>query len=135
MPDAAPVTSLTPILYVDAIEPCLPFWVDRLGFAVTATVPHGDAVGFAILAMGTIEVMYQTHASLAADMPAIGSMRSPTVLYLHVTDLDAVLARLDGVDVVVPRRRTFYGADEVYVRTPGGHVVGFAATAGPPAQP
>ena len=28
---------LTPVLIVDAIEPCLLFWVDRLGFTVTVT--------------------------------------------------------------------------------------------------
>jgi len=33
--------SLTPILLVDAIEPCLDFWM-RLGFQVTIEVPEGD---------------------------------------------------------------------------------------------
>jgi len=32
---------------------------------------------------------------------------------------------------VVPRRTTFYGADEIFVRAPGGHTVGFAAFAAP----
>jgi hypothetical protein len=31
-----------------------------------------------------------------------------------------------GADIVVPRRSTFYGADEVFAREPGGHIVGFA---------
>ena len=39
---------LTPLLMVEAIEPCLPFW-DRLGWTKVAEVPHGDAMGFAIL--------------------------------------------------------------------------------------
>ena len=30
---------VTPILVVDAIEPCLAFWTERLGFAATADGP------------------------------------------------------------------------------------------------
>lgn len=124
--------SLTPILYVDAIEPCLPFWVERLAFEVTISVPEGETLGFAAVARDGVEVMYQTHASMAKDIGAVGSMRSPVMLFCRVADLDAVIARLDGTDIAVPRRRTPYGADEIYVRTAGGHIVGFAAF--PPAS-
>ena len=31
-----------------------------------------------------------------------------------------------AIGLLVPRRRTFYGADEIFVREPGGNVVGFA---------
>jgi hypothetical protein len=58
--------------------------VERLGFAITISVPEGDALGFVALAR-------------------------------------------DGVEIAVPRRRTPYGADEIYVRTVGGHIIGFAA--------
>jgi hypothetical protein len=30
----------TPPISVDAIEPCLPFWTEGLGFELDATVPH-----------------------------------------------------------------------------------------------
>lgn len=29
------VKKITPVLLVDAIEPLLPFWIDKLGFAKT----------------------------------------------------------------------------------------------------
>ena len=99
---------LTPVLIVDAIEPCLPFWTDRLGFATVATVPHGDAIGFAILVKDGVEVMYQTRASAAEDNAA------------------SAPAAVEGMELVVPRRRTFYGMDELGVREPGGRVVMFA---------
>ena len=28
------LSQLTPVMVVDAVEPCLKFWVDRLGFVV-----------------------------------------------------------------------------------------------------
>lgn len=118
---------LTPVLYVEAIEPALPFW-EKLGFERTAEVPEGDALGFVILQKDGVEVMYQTRASVLADVPALADtpLRG-SVLFLEVADLDPVLEALTGVEQVVPRRRTFYGADEVFVREPTGNLVGFAA--------
>jgi hypothetical protein len=118
--------SLTPVLFVDAIEPCLPFW-NRLGFEMTVSVPEGDVLGFAILERDGVEVMYQTHASGQKDVGDIGLANSRTALYCRVADLDAVIAKLGDAEIAVPRRRTFYGADEIFVRTVGGHIVGFAA--------
>lgn len=125
------VSKLVPIIAVEAIEPCLPFWVERLGFEKTVEVPHGDALGFVILARGGLEVMYQTWDSIAADAPGLAGARGHgIVLYLDVDDIDAVERAMKGVEVVVPRRTTFYGADEVFVRAPCGTVVGFAHHAG-----
>lgn len=125
-----PVTirKLTPILYVDAIEPALPFWTERLGFTKTVEVPQGDRLGFVILQKDGVEVMYQTRASVEADVPAVAETpMGGSILFLEVDALEPLLAQLEGVPVVVPRRRTFYGADEIFVREPGGHLVGFAA--------
>lgn len=117
---------LTPILAVEAIEPALPFWVDALGFEKTTEVPHGDALGFVILEKDGREVMLQTVASMEADVPAIAPPAGGSVVFLEVDDLDAVESAVEGFDVVIPRRSTFYGAEEIYVREPGGNVVGFA---------
>ena len=121
---------LTPVLYVDAIEPCLPFWVDRLGFTKTVEVPHENAIGFVILARDGLELMYQTWASAAADL-AGATQRTQgrsAALYIEVANLDQVERALHGADIVHPRRKAFYGATEIFVREPGGHVVGFAQT-------
>ncbi len=121
---------LTPILIVEAIEPSIPFWIDRLGFARVAEVPEpgGDRLGFLMLARDDVQVMLQTWASMGQDLPALtqGPRGHSTLVYLDVADLEAVKPRLDGVEVVVPERTTFYGAKEIWVREPGGHVVGFA---------
>jgi uncharacterized glyoxalase superfamily protein PhnB len=118
---------LTSILLVDEIEPSLPFW-KRLGFEITAEVPHEDRTGFAILASGPIEIMMQTFSSALADVPGAVSTREPgsAVLYFEVEDVAAISEKIEGAPVVVPLRKTFYGATEIFVREPGGHVVGFA---------
>ncbi|HUH12985.1 MAG TPA: VOC family protein [Longimicrobiales bacterium] len=121
---------LTPLVYVEAIEPSLPFW-ERLGFERTVEVPEGDALGFVILKKDAVEVMYQTRASVAADIPSLAdSPMGGSFLFCEVADLDAVQAALEGVEPVVPRRKTFYGADELIVREPAGNVVTFAQFGG-----
>ena len=119
---------LTPVLVVDAIEPCLSFWVDRLGFEKVAEVPHGNALGFVILVKDGVEVMYQTRASVRDDAPALApdASHQETVLYIEVGDIVAVERAMQGASIVVPRRQTFYGMDEIGVREPGGNVVLFA---------
>jgi uncharacterized glyoxalase superfamily protein PhnB len=118
---------LAPVLMVDAIEPVLAFWVDKLGFKKEAEVPHENHLGFVILERDGIQVMYQTQASVAADVPPVA--RSPqqgTFLFIEVDDLNAVEQALNGVTPVIPRRKTFYGSDELIVREPAGNVITFA---------
>jgi hypothetical protein len=118
----------TPVLIVDAIEPCLPFWQERLGFARPVEVAHGDRLGFVILSNGAIEVMYQSADSVRADSPAHGAAfgNDKTFLFVEVDDIDALDATLQGFDIVMPRRETFYGSTEIGYREPGGHYVTFA---------
>jgi uncharacterized glyoxalase superfamily protein PhnB len=119
--------SLAPILVIDAIEPVLAFWIDRLGFALVTTVPDAAPYNFAIAARDGIEVMLQTKASSADDTGDITARVNASVLYFSVASIDDILAALGDSDIAVPRRTTFYGADEVWVRDPAGTVVGFAA--------
>ena len=118
---------LTPVLVVDAIEPVLEFWVDRLGFKKTAEVPHEGKLGFVSLERDDVQVMYQTADSMAADVPALAkSPHRGTFMFIEVQDLDGVIKRLGAITPVVPRRKTFYGSDEFIVREPAGNVVTFA---------
>ena len=119
---------ITPVLYVESVEPCLAFWVDSLGFAKTAEVPEGDRLGFVILTSGDAEIMLQSYASLDKDIPALGrEMRGiPSVLYIEVKDIREIERRLKEYPVIVAKRKTSYGATEIFYRSPGGHVIGFA---------
>ena len=91
----------TPVLIVDAIEPSLPFWQERLGFARPTEVPDGDRLGFVILTAGNVEVMYQTAASLRKDSAAHGATfdGDKTFLFVEVDDIDALAAALGGFEV------------------------------------
>lgn len=128
------IKKLTPVLFVKEIEPVLPFWVGSLGFEKTVEVPESDRIGFVILQKGTVELMYQTYASVDKDMPAIAPdvRKGPTFLYVEVENLDALKPALKSADVYMPERTTFYGAREIGVRDPAGHFITFAQMSAAP---
>jgi uncharacterized glyoxalase superfamily protein PhnB len=122
------IKKLTPVLFVEKIEPILPFWTEHLGFVKTVEVPEGERLSFVILQQGSVEVMYQTYASVEKDLPAIAAdvRRGPTFLYIEVENLDALKPALKSANVYLPERNTFYGAREIGVRDPAGHFLTFA---------
>ncbi|MEO7036460.1 MAG: hypothetical protein ABI548_21125 [Polyangiaceae bacterium] len=121
------LTKLTTLLVVDAIEPCLNTW-QALGYTITVRVPEEGPLGFTILSGPAGELMLQTRASLAEDMPAVHAKLPSHLLYGDVASLEsaakAVLA--GGATVLVARRKTFYGAHEVWFELTNGMILGLA---------
>ncbi|HEX8837768.1 MAG TPA: VOC family protein [Candidatus Acidoferrum sp.] len=123
------VKRITAVLLVQEIEPLIPFWADALGFTRAVEVPDGDKIGFILFQKGSVEVMYQTYASVEKDAPPSMSAKArkgPTYLYMEVDNLDAVLAAMKEARLVMPVRTAFYGMKEFAVQDPGGHFVTFA---------
>jgi uncharacterized glyoxalase superfamily protein PhnB len=118
---------LTPNLIVESIEANLPFWVDRLGFQKKLEVPDEDRLGVVILERGAVELMLQSRASMAKDVPPFADPPHRSVLYFEVEDLAPIRKALGDWPLVVPERKTFYGAREIIVRDPAGNAVFFAA--------
>ena len=121
------IRKLTPVLYVETIEPCRDLWVKRLGFTQTVEVPEGDKLGFVILVKDDIEVMYQSRASVAKDVPAFTTRTlGQSNLFLEVSDLSEIEQAVKGLKLVVPKRKTFYGSTEIGIQDPAGNVIVFA---------
>ena len=130
------VTKITPVLFAEQIEYCLKFWVERLGFEKTIEVPDGNKLAFAILQKGGVELMYQTYASAEKDASMVSPevRKGPSFLYVEVEKLDDIVRAMKGAEVVMPVRTTFYGAKEIGIRDPAGHILTFAQL-GVAAQP
>jgi uncharacterized glyoxalase superfamily protein PhnB len=125
---------ITPVLTVKDIEPCLPFWVDRMGFQNLAQMPEphqSDKIGFVMLQRDGVELMIQTAASVAEDEPAFapGNESRVASLYVEVNDFADTLKRLEGYPLAMKERTTFYGMREVGLFDPAGNVVMFAVKA------
>jgi catechol 2,3-dioxygenase-like lactoylglutathione lyase family enzyme len=121
------VKKLTPNLYTDDVDACVKFWVERMHFEKTVEVPDGEGLAFAALQSGGIELMYGSWASLEKEPGVAGSYQRGTgFLFIEVDDLDAVLEAMEGVPMVLPVHKTFYGATEFSVKDPAGHLITFA---------
>ena len=123
------IRKLTPVLIVDSIEPVLPLW-QSLGFQRTVEVPHGEHLGFVILARDNVELMYQSVASVQADEPRVLSGRraiGANALFIEVESLEAARNALPrDVEVIEQKRETFYGATEMILRDAAGNIVTLA---------
>jgi len=122
----------TPVLVVERIEPVLGFW-HKVGMKAVTEVPGEGGLVFVILAAAGLEIMYQTAASVRTDLIASscdpGAFRSgpqQSTLYVEVAGIAAVEPQLQGERLVMPRRKTFYGAVEVGYADPAGNIVVFA---------
>jgi uncharacterized glyoxalase superfamily protein PhnB len=122
------VKKITPILFAEEIEPSLKFWMERFGFEKTIDVPDGEKLAFAILQKGRVELMYQTYASAEKDVSAVSPelRKGPSFLYVEVDNLDEIIPAVKGTEVVMPVRTTFYGAKEIGIKDPAGHIITFA---------
>lgn len=116
---------LTTIQIVDAIEPCLPTW-ESLGYRLTVRVPEEGTLGFAILSGEAGELMFQTRASLADDLPDIAARKPNFMLYADVASVANARKAASPSEVIVRERRTFYGALESWLLLPGGTVLGLS---------
>jgi hypothetical protein len=140
MAPVSTVRKVTPVLVVDQIEPAVVFW-SKLEIKPSVQVPAADGrLAFVILSAEGLQIMYQTAASVredlvasASDAQAFRSGPQQATLYVDVDNLAEVEQRLAGERLIMPRRKTFYGAIEVGYTDPAGNIVVFgqhAAEAG-----
>src|SRR5947209_20089722 len=84
------VKRVTPVLFVEEVEPCLRFW-ERLGFQRAMEVPDGASLAFAAVQKDGTEIMYQSFASAMKDASATAAskerLNSHAFLFIEVTDL------------------------------------------------
>jgi hypothetical protein len=121
------ITKVTPVRIVDAIEPCLGFWCDAMGYEKKIEVPHGKSLGFVLLENEAGEIMLQTRASLAEDLPTVAARNPEVVLFIEVTSLTEARKAMNkgagNAEVLVKDRKTPYGMRETVVLDPQGTVV------------
>ena len=124
--------SLSPNLIVADVNRSVEFYEGMLGFVKLASVPETGRFDWAMVGRGPVVVMFQTAASMRHDLPSLDLSGAGTTatFYIKVKGLDELLKTIRGkVDLVVPLRKTFYGANEFAIKDPDGYVLMFAEDA------
>ena len=131
---------LTTNMMVEDVSRTVDFYSEVLGFELVMGVPEnsqeivttrqkGQALGFAIMKCGNIEMMFQTKQSLAKEIPEFEGMEIGGALtfYIEVQDVKGLYAKLkDKVTIVKDMQKTFYGMQEFYIRDCNGYILTFA---------
>ena len=127
----ATVEHVAPILVADEIEAVLPFW-QALGFEAVNALESEGKLYFVIIVKDGFAIHYQTTAYIEEQIPETTEIlsRGKALLYINVDNLDTVVAALGDAEVVIPRRRTPWNTDEIYVKEPGGNIIAFAKLGG-----
>lgn len=123
---------LTPNLMVEHVNDTVAFYKDVLGFALLASVPEEGEFNWAMMKRDTVEMMFQSRASLTGEVPqfqgkAIGGSLT---LYIDVEDIKGLYASLQGkVPILQEMKTTFYGAQEFTIQDCNGYILTFAQAA------
>ena len=124
------VDGLCPLLQVFDMPASLAFYRDTLGFEVVAAVPPGDRCDWALLRLGSAELMlntaYEAPERPPAPDPARIAAHRDTALFFGCPDVQAAYEHLveQGLDVRPPSVRD-YGMTQLYVRDPDGYELCF----------
>jgi len=119
---------MTPLLYVDHVENCLPFWIDGLGFEKVLGVEDEGKLLFALLRKGDQELMLNSRQLIERESPSVAGFAKPGApVYVDVSNLSRVRELAGRYPVVVAEHKTSYGTHEMILQEPGGNLVWFAS--------
>ena len=135
---------IVPNLMVRDMDRSTRFYRDTVGMTLTMTVSPdrevrwpGDAEGaaFALLEWEGGQLMLQTVASLAADLPVFEAGRPPAftgTIYFRGMHPDTVRERVTPRQIVKGPESSWYGMRELHLRDPDGYVICLGAPEGSP---
>jgi uncharacterized glyoxalase superfamily protein PhnB len=131
---------LTTNMMVEEVSRTVDFYSEVLGFElvmgvleksqeIVTTRQKGQALGFAIMKCGNIEMMFQAKRSLTEEIPELSGMDigGSLTFYIEVQDVRGLYAKLkDKVTIIKDMQTTFYGKQEFYIRDCNGYILTFA---------
>jgi len=135
---------IIPNLMVTNMRRSLAFYRDILGMSVSMMVSaereilpddNGDNIVFATLEWDGAQLMLQTVASLAAELPPFATVQQPAftgTIYFRDFHPDRVRERVTEDLIVKGPLLQWYGMKELYLRDPDGHIVCLGAPEGAP---
>jgi uncharacterized glyoxalase superfamily protein PhnB len=112
---------IVPMVHVPDVRATVDWYVD-IGFKIVDTYDDGgQGLSFAILELGTSEVMFNQGGQSSTER------RREVDLYIYTDNIDELFDRLkDRVEVVEPPHDQFYGMREFIIRDINGFWITFA---------
>jgi lactoylglutathione lyase len=131
---------LTTNMMVENVDQTIDFYSDVLGFEFVMGVPEnsqdtvfkrqeGQALDFAMVHCGNVEMMLQAKTSMFDEIPGFSNTNigASLTFYIEVDNVSELYERLrDKVEIIREMQTTFYGMCEFYIRDCNGYILTFA---------
>jgi len=119
--------SLSPNIFVKDMNATIAFY-NQLGFEKIMSVPETGNYDWAMLANGSVTVMFQTFNSLGNVLPEVSRKEGGSLLfYIKLKGIRAFHEKIKThAKVVVELNKTFYGSTEFSIVDNNGYVLTFA---------
>jgi uncharacterized glyoxalase superfamily protein PhnB len=119
----AVVRELAPLLFVDDIQLCAAFYMDKLGFEMVGKwEPQGKLAWCKLRRDGAVIMLQQ---ACEEDGPA-GERGRGIGFYFNCDDVDAMYGEVVARGLTVnPPKAAFYGEKQLSLRDPGGYSLCF----------
>jgi lactoylglutathione lyase len=122
---------LSPNMMVASVEESMAYYSTIFGFTEGPSVPApGGGLQWGMVMSGSVQLMFQTAASIAEDLPGFNTEKTggSLSLFIEVEDAAALFRDVEGkVDVFMPLKDTFYGKREFGILDLNGYLVVFAS--------
>jgi uncharacterized glyoxalase superfamily protein PhnB len=121
--------SMTPNLMVHDVNKTIEFYRDVLGFEFVASVPDSGQFDWAMMKHGPVEIMFQSAASLAKDLPTFVKMGpgGAFTLFIKMEDSKSFYGKVKGkAEIVQELTKTFYDMEEFSIKDLDGYILTFA---------
>lgn len=116
-------------LMVDDVNATVAYYRDVFDAEVLATVPETGAFDFALVRMGSVELMFEAAKSLSEGIPSLKDkpLGGTFTLYIDVDDVVDLYKKVKAnVETVKDLHDTFYGTKEFYMADCNGYLIAFA---------
>jgi lactoylglutathione lyase len=120
---------LTPNVMVEDVNRTIQFYKEILGFELLTTVPGEGQFDWAMMKHGSVEIMFQSRASLAGEIPVFQQREIGGALtfYIDVEGVKELYIYLkEKVTVVQDMHTTFYGSQEFAIQDCNGFILSFS---------
>lgn len=112
---------------MDDLPRSVAFYRDVLGLTIKQTVPAEEPFVFVWLETGPVSVFLNDRRAAERDVPAARLPKGGSGLFMVVTGVEALYARVrDRAAVLMPIRTQPYGMREFTVADPDGFILTFA---------
>jgi uncharacterized glyoxalase superfamily protein PhnB len=121
------VHELVPLLFVDDIQSCVVFYIEKLAFTMQAKWEPDGKLTWCKLRRDGSAIMLQK--ACEEDGPA-GARGRGIIFYFNCHDVDAMYAELVARDLIVNLPKVaFYGEKQLSLRDPDGYSLCFQSPA------